>query len=315
MSNYTVGLFVGIESFSWTFTDFNNLVGFCKKHGINQIVLKVYEITQGDWYQNLGGSFAVVKHIKDQGMDVLPYGYLYGNNINIEAAATKGYLAAHGKFCANMEAKWNNQSSRMQEFANALASHTGDLYISTWADPETQGWLENIKILEPVTHAFMPEAYNDFLVKLFYSQFPKTRVQILPTFHVTNTSPKMAGPFTNFTLWEYQDALNNERAVQAFMAEVQTNPATDFKLQQAHDIWNMNTVGANITSPFGTMFLAAYKANINLGYVTSHDTSSVNWDGQPITIAYFSSGNRAELNKADTVVRVYSPTGSLVFSK
>lgn len=291
MSNYVVGLFVGIESFGWNFTDFDNLIGFCKKFGINQVVLKVYEITQGDWYHNLGGSAKVVKYIEDHGLDVLAYGYFYGNNLQAESNAVKGYLSEFGKFCLNMEAEWNNNPGKTQEFVNWIGTHNGTLYISTWADPSFQNWDKNITILSKDANTiFMPEAYDDALVKDMYVQYPKMLNKIYPTFEIGNTSPAMAGPFLNFTLWEYQLARNNTKAVQDFMNVVQSNPSGDATLQYMHDIWNMNIVGASITSGIGTAWQAAFKAGKNFGYATTRELHTVTRSGDPIIVQYFSAG-------------------------
>lgn len=311
---YNVGMFTGIETFNWQISDFDTLIANCKSWGITQIVLKVYEITQGDWYQHLGGSTTVIGHIKDSGLDVLPYGYFYGNDISNECAAIKRYLSLYGKFCANMEAEWNNNPAKTQEFKNSLGTFGGQLYISTWADPETQAWLQNISILEPITYAFMPEAYDDNLVKLMYSQFPRLKTaKILPTFEIGLTSPAMAGPFIDFTLWEYQEALANPQAVKDFIKVVQSNPNSDDLLKQMTDIWNANMVGVPITTGIANVWKQAYEAGVNCGFPTCREITTVDKNGDTVIIQYFAGGIFCEHDSKLQETTFYLPTGVVIF--
>jgi len=217
----TVGLFTGVETFSWPLTNFDNVVKFCKAHGIEQLVLKIYEITQGEWYSGLGGAKAVVDHIESQGIDVLPYGFFYGYDPQTELQAALKYLAMFPNFCMNMEGNFDNNLPLATTFANGLKGHSGQLWISTWANPEAHGWVENINVLDPVTAVFMPEAYDDNLVKDMYAQYPKIRASIQPTFSIANTTPIAAKTPTNFTLWEWGEAIASPATVDAFVKDVQ----------------------------------------------------------------------------------------------
>ncbi|HET7638283.1 MAG TPA: hypothetical protein VFK47_06020, partial [Ktedonobacteraceae bacterium] len=80
MADYTLGLFIGVESFSWQLTDFDKYIAFARANGVNQAVVKIYEITQGEWYSGLGGADVVIKHLQAAGLDVLPYGFFYGTD-------------------------------------------------------------------------------------------------------------------------------------------------------------------------------------------------------------------------------------------
>ena len=73
-----VGLFLGVETLGWSIQQFKQAFEFMFNAGIDEVVLKIYEITQGEWYSDIGGPDAVIKCAQDVGLSVLPYGYFYG---------------------------------------------------------------------------------------------------------------------------------------------------------------------------------------------------------------------------------------------
>lgn len=202
-----IGLFVGIESYQWGWQEFDELIAFCKKNKVQQVVLKIYEITQGEWYKGLAtaetsGATNVVAYLQNAGLDVLPYGYFYGDNYQEEIKAVQLYLSKYGKFCMNMETEFNN-NLKSTNFATYLKDHRGALYCSTWANPVSQSWIKNIEWLDDIIDVWMPEVYDDVLLKEMYAQFPKVKGKIEPTFHITNTYFRASTIYPNFTLWEY----------------------------------------------------------------------------------------------------------------
>lgn len=207
-----IGLFVGIESYNWTWDDFEKLKDYCIEHKIKQVILKIYEVTQGEWYHSLPAKFSyvnngpeqIVEWFKHYEIDVLPYGYFYGNNIAEEITAIKKYLQVFGSFCINLEAEFDNKTSIAKIFGDSLYKHVGTLYCSTWANPASHGWMDNIVELDDSVDVWMPEVYSTSLVKDLYSQFPKVKGKIWPTFHVENVDPRTASIYDNFSLWEYQ---------------------------------------------------------------------------------------------------------------
>lgn len=298
-----LGLFTGIETQNYSFQQIDTVISFLHTHGIPQWVLKVYEITQGDWYGHLGGSRAVVNHIQNQGIHVVPYGFFYGNNTSVEGTAVNGYLDTFGVFCMDMESDFDGPGNqhKCQELAKML--HSGhDLRISTWANPEAHGWIPNIQVLDPLVSTWMPMAYDNTLVKDMYAQYPKVRGTIQPTFHINQTSPVMAQPFQTFTLWEYQMALSNGGAFQQY-SDVwkRSNQQMTGIEQQALDTWNASPLKLPTGSGIYNVWRSAYLAkSFNFGYPTTPEFDSVNWDNLPIRVQYFSSGARAEFNNADT---------------
>lgn len=203
-----IGLFLGVETYNWQQADFDKAIQFCLDNKVDQLVLKVYEVTQGWWYRNYGpnGAGDLISYIQSKGLDVLPYGFFYDGS-HVELTAMKQGLAWYGKFCLNMESSFDNKPDNARAVSDGLKGHSGTLYVSTWANPVTHGWTANIDILDPIVDVWMPEVYDDNLVKEMYSQFNKVTGKIWPTFHVSQTNALLASPFPDFTLWEYQDAL------------------------------------------------------------------------------------------------------------
>lgn len=203
-----LGLFLGTETFGWNEAQFDQVAQYCVDNQIDQVVLKVYEITQGEWYSSLGGARNAILRFNVKGIDVLPYGYFYGANVKAETDYIKFALRTYEQFCMNLESEFDAHPELATSLATALSGHTGTLYCSTWANPVSHVWAANIDILDPVVDVWMPECYSDQLVKEMYAQFNHvTHGRIEPTFHVSQTNAYMASNSPNFTLWEYRDAL------------------------------------------------------------------------------------------------------------
>lgn len=205
-----VGLFTGIETFTWGLADFDTLVARAKVWGFDFLCVKIYEITQGDWYTKLGGSKVVIDHLKVQGLDVLPYGYFYGNNPHLESLAVHNYLGVHGAFCMDMEAEFDNAPQKISPFVTELRNHVGDLYISTWANVVDHKWTANIKALDPHVKRWMPQVYFPYDQTVYKAQWLQalpTLLKVAPTWNATPnmTSPQVwSSPCDEFTVWEYQ---------------------------------------------------------------------------------------------------------------
>lgn len=211
-----IGLFLGVETAEWTIDEFKHAFQFCIDNKVDQVIIKIYELTQGEWYRSLGGPTPVITLAQDMGLDVLPYGYYYGVSPD-ELTSMKRYLAFYGKYCLNLEDSFNNHPEMAQSVADALKDHTGKVYVSTFCDPVTKQWSKNIDILDPVVDVWMPECYSDVLVREMYSQFNKVTGKIEPTFHVTQTNALLATIYPNFSIWEYQNALNNVSALKTYI--------------------------------------------------------------------------------------------------
>jgi hypothetical protein len=208
----SVGLFTGIETYNWGWSDFDQMISFCKNNSVDYVVLKIYEITQGEWYSGLSnsGASAVVNYIKAHNLDVLTYGFYYGADAVTECSTIKKYLNSFGKHCADIEGSfYGNPNNVAETFANLLSGHSGVLSLSTWANPVEHSWGGVLSALDPVVDIWMPQCYDDSLVRATYAEWPKTTKPIQPTYHLQNTPYVDAKSFSDFTLWEYQMALTS----------------------------------------------------------------------------------------------------------
>src|SRR6266702_2029572 len=213
-------LFTGVETFGWQLSVFDTAIQWCKNHRIDGLIVKVYEVTQGEWYMGLGGSSVVVNHIRASGLDCLPYGYYYWVSPS-ELASISFFLAKHGKYCLNLEAEWDgNPNNMIGTLATALSNHPGDLWVSPWANPAEHGWLDNIRTLDPFVSVWMPEEYNDSLTTKRLSQFPTVQGKVCPTYKVNSlTITRMIQKDTP-SLWEYMDALQQPALVDEATAQI-----------------------------------------------------------------------------------------------
>src|SRR6266700_4660334 len=261
-----VYLFTDVFTYNWGWASFDALIAFCKAHRIDGVQLKVYELTQGEWYAHLGGATKVIGYLRNHGLDVLPYGYFYGVTSN-ELTYAWSALTAYGKFCMNCEDTWNNNPSFARTLRNALANHPGELWISTWADPKTQGWLTNIAILDDIVAVWQPEEYGDNLIDLRLSEFPPVRGRILPTYSI-NPAVTVSRMLVadGISIWEYADALGNVTLLDAMIAHLQPQSTPPPML------WFQYPIGV----PFGD-------PNYDVALNGSHDLTLLAFPNVPVT--------------------------------
>lgn len=258
-------LFTGIETFTWTLTDFDTLIAFCKAHHIDGIQLKVYEITQGEWYKSLGGPNIVINYIRSKGLDVLPYGYFYGVSQR-ELDYVRYALMQWEKFCMNCETEWDNNPSFAQTLAHYLQGHSAPptLYISTWANPTDHGWLQNIAILDPIVDVWQPEEYGDNLIDLRLQQFLSVRGKVLPTYSINpSVTVDRILVLDGISIWEYTDATTNTSLLDQYVAHLKgTSPM----------LWFQYPLGV----PFGN-------PNYDIQFGGSHDMTLIAPPNVPVT--------------------------------
>lgn len=154
-----IGLFFGVDTYSYTTAQWQAAVAFCVQHKVNFAIIKVFEITQGEWYG--GGFSSIAKLFTDAGVQVLPYGFLYGGNgLTWEIAELQKFQAEFGAVCGDMEGQWwwNNPSDG-QTVANALQGHPGLFFGSIPADPSANTFQPMSKVM-----LAMPMSYDDSLV-------------------------------------------------------------------------------------------------------------------------------------------------------
>lgn len=212
-------LFTGIETKSWMNTDFQAVCDFCNRHNIDGLIIKIYEITQGEWYQQIGGPQAVEKIVHANNLEFYPYGFFYGTDPQTEGAAILKYLSQFGLFIANMEGDFDN-NNQIDPFVNMLTHHPGLLWISTWANPVDHGWIANIQKLDALVDAWLPEEYSDDLIQRRLAQFPTVQGHIYPTYAVNQETIHLMA-ITDFpSLWESQLAVQNTAWVDQFVTHM-----------------------------------------------------------------------------------------------
>lgn len=215
-----VYLFTGIETQSWQLADFQKVCDFCKAHNVDGMIVKTYEITQGEWYPGIGGPQAVANLIASNNLDFLFYGFYYGVSSQ-ELTSVVKYLANFGRYCLNLEGAWDNNPSFAQTLFNALQGVPGEVWVSTWANPVDHGWLQNISILDSKVSVWMPEEYGDANIERRLAQFPNVKGKIYPTYSIADASNiSLMARTDNPSLWEWQDAQANPTKVDAMVAQL-----------------------------------------------------------------------------------------------
>lgn len=303
MSENKVYLFTGIETFDWTDTQFNACADFCIAHNIDGIILKVYEITQGPWYNKQGGVDRVIALFTNKKLDVLPYGFFYGFNPQVENAYLLSALKRFSSFCLDLESEWDgNKNNAIASLRSTIASSGNtNIWISTWANPVDHAWIANILNLNPYVNVWMPMEYRDFLIVDANNQFPKnTKGAVWPTYEVgqvTTNNLQVVTP-SIVSLWEYQTAVQNPSWVVSFVNrmkgnnQVQANPNL---IKQFRDIWLSNTVNAPAdTGIYDSLLALVEKTALRLGPPINKEVSTVAWDGTHRMIQNFGGGYQVE---------------------
>lgn len=315
-------LFTGTETFNWGGAEFLQVCQFAREHGIDGLIVKVYEITQGEWY---GGQLPVIAHdIEMQGLVFVPYGYHYGIQMQAEVTAAKKYLNAYGVYCVDAEGEWDNSSGRAIAFAKAMQGHAGELWFSTWANVKYHGWLDNIVQLKDVVSVWMPQAYSDKLYSAMFAEWPMVP-NLEPTFSIVgdgdpNHPDTLVREFhgTHISLWEYQTALANPQVVDSIVKGQTTITASEKKAQ---DIWlSSDTLLRNNYGGPAIYNSGIYRAWLkvfilgvyNFGAPVTKEIDTVDWTGSPIKLQYFQSGIRAEWDVHNRC-NFYSPDNRLVY--
>jgi hypothetical protein len=226
----SVGLFTGIETYSWSEADFHAAAFFLSENDIDTWYLKVYEITQGEWYTSLGGSLSIMTTLqKMYNLKIVPYGFFYGDDPVQEGQIVSKYLTQWGVFCVDLEGSFDNVPEKMQKFYDQFSTSPGQLQISTWANPNTHQWTQNLKILDKFSNLiWMPQCYDDSLLKEFYSQWIPSTHPVQPTFHLVNTPYNDAKSFPSFSLWEYQLATSNIGTLRSYIETARGNQVGNY---------------------------------------------------------------------------------------
>ncbi len=215
-----VGMFTGIETYTWQLSDFQSAANFAKQHAIDFVVVKVFD-GPNEWH---GGNFQPIHDVfTSTGLQVLPYGYMYGyakgSDLNSELSLVQKYMRNFGICCGDIETEWNGQTAWGTQVANALVNAPGVFVVSCLADPAVQDQVQVFKNMMPAVSAWEPQIYNDYLQSVWQSQWAQVgKVLITPTYDLSNefgsnnvvqTAITNSSIVEQITLWEYQFALQN----------------------------------------------------------------------------------------------------------
>ncbi len=227
-----VGLFFGVETYSYTDVQWSYAASFCKAHKVNFAIIKVFESTQGEWY---GGNYApIFKHFTDLGVKVLPYGFLYGSGVTQggrslawEIATLKKYMTNWGMVCADMEGSWwSGNAGDAQAIHDALASQPGLFLASVPANPDTGTFRPMASVIDMA----MPMSYDDYLVSVTAGNMAAIgSMPVSPTLDLSNEfgpnnlvgNAGWAKQYEQVTFWDFGFASGNQPLFDQIVSIVQ----------------------------------------------------------------------------------------------
>jgi hypothetical protein len=223
-------LFLGIPTYSWSLTQFQQAAQFARSHGVENLLVKVAD-GGNTWYGGMPGWHNIRNTILAQGVGAIPYIYSYGNKfgaLDTEIDIMIAHLQDIGVVCMNAEVEWNGQTSWAQHLCSRIQPVSGTFLVSTWADPSLQNWLGVIRALAPCTTAFMPQQYNNYLAT-FWQEFGNNGATWLqPTVNLTQdfgandpvtiTSNAYNQRHSAISVWYYETALANPGLLDAIYA-------------------------------------------------------------------------------------------------
>lgn len=231
--NTPPGLFLGVETFGWSIQQFTDAANFAKSHGISLLFVKVFDGANGGvsggpdmWYTGIGGFDAVLAAIRQVGCDAIPYGFSYGdltNNGVIESTLADElslglhFLNTYGRFCFDIESKWNGRVDYATALNTAFSTNTNTLYVSLLADPQPQ---QNqgavLQAMAPSVNVWLPQVYDDYLAGVWLQEFNALGLSCLqPTidlsheFGSNNILSMLHGMGNSVSIWEYGFAISN----------------------------------------------------------------------------------------------------------
>lgn len=296
------GMFFGVETFTWTTSQFLDAAASLKAYGVDALIIKVAEVgsVAGNiWYGGFDQAVALLHTIQATGMGVLPYQYSYGDtygNLDLEVSIANQFLQAGFDYCLDMESEFNGQVVWAQRVAAGLSA---PVYVSTWADPVLQNWSGVLQALAPMTTFFLPQVYTAYLQGVWQQQYLQSNIplnQCIPT--ITAATIPVASGRPNITMWEYSQLTGGQ--IQQIMSSLAPDPAANpspAMQQAAKDFWN--STGFLFSTQkgippdnlgIGKSWYADYYKGIFHGPPMSYEYHTVNWQGQTIVKQNFLFG-------------------------
>src|SRR6266568_850444 len=114
-------LFTGVETYKWKLVDFQEACNFAKDHRIDGLIVKIYEVTQGEWNTTNGGPTPqqISDLVVSNRLLFYPYGFFYGTLYTTEVAAVAKYAKQFGVFILNLEGDFDS-NNKIDHFVNML---------------------------------------------------------------------------------------------------------------------------------------------------------------------------------------------------
>ena len=303
-------LFLGTETSTWQLADFETAARSAKALGCTSLLIKIADGVL-IWYSGIGGWQHVLDTVKAI-LPAIPYTYCYGNafgalsnEIDILTAA----MRYSGIAVADMEIPWNGRADWGAQVTAALGPVPGIFGVTTWADPEKQNWRDVISALRPCTDFWLPQAYSDFLVAEYQTQFAGlTAYPVLnlgsdfgPNNIIANAQ---AAKSPVVALWEYQRAVIGPYAPEVKqIVALQSPPASPGTTPAG---WHDD--GVTLTAPNNIPVVRGFR-----DYVRTHQWDAGNWPLEPehaqspLELSNTSLGNGTQQVFRWTVLE-YTPT-------
>jgi len=180
-------LFLGIPTYSWSLTQFQQAAQFAQAHGVDNLLVKVAD-GGNIWYGGMPGWHNIRNTILAAGVGAIPYTYSYGNKfgaLDTEIDILISHLQDIGIVCMDAEVEWNGQTPWAQHLCSRLQPVPGTFLVSTWADPSLQNWGSVIQALAPCTKVFMPQQYNNYLATFWQEFVSDGATWLQPTVNLT----------------------------------------------------------------------------------------------------------------------------------
>lgn len=229
-------LFVGLESFNWSVADVTKAAQNARALGFDTLIMKAFD-GQSRWYSHVSDLVAKRNACLAQGVGCVYYGYLYGPRfgaiqVQVEAAIAKEICDNTGNMVVlDMEAEWNGQEGSAALLASYLKAFTGDVIVTTFADPAEQNWVGVLKQLAPHVSAWMPQVYTTFLDNAEQEFKTDANIDLNKVFPVVDIADLFAGGSPvialadavkrgqdSFAVWEYGAMLSNINLVKTLLA-------------------------------------------------------------------------------------------------
>src|SRR5258707_390601 len=193
-----VSLFVGAENL--TVAQFTSIANFAKSNGIPTLFIKVFQWgsilganNDGLWYGGMAGIDAIYQAVKAVGVNVVFYGYLWGDAGNIagDIRDASAILSKYGAVMLDMEG--NNWAGTIPgtwatQIAQALSAIPGTVWLSYPADFASNSQTPFIQAMSPAVNVWLPMAYDDYLTSVYKSQLNGVNPSacLMPTLDLTN---------------------------------------------------------------------------------------------------------------------------------